>query len=104
MGNAIKFPLGQICYVDISTEFLKPTFVFIGDNVTPINSTVNIFQDLILIPTCHLHEKILKPDRKIKDQHRAIGASVTHNTSTFLFILLNGAIFGKSQKRDWNLS
>lgn len=43
MGNAIKFPLGRICDIDISTEFLKLTFVFIGDNVTPINSTVNIF-------------------------------------------------------------
>lgn len=58
-GNAIKFPLGQICDIDISTEFLKSTFVFIQDNVTPINSAVNAFQDPIPIPTCHLHKQML---------------------------------------------
>jgi hypothetical protein len=73
--------------MDISTEYLKPTFVFIGDNVTPINSTVNIFQDLNLIPTCHLHEKILiKAGYKIKDQHISIDACTTHHIRIFLIV------------------
>lgn len=62
-GNAIKFPLGQICDMDISTEFLKPTFVSIGDNGTPINSTVNVFQDIIPFPTCHLHKQMLMKNK-----------------------------------------
>lgn len=91
--------------MDISTEFLKSTFVFIGDNVTPINSAVNVFQDPIAMPTCHLHKQMLMRKESQTTRFRDPPRSVViipaqHITVVLFFVLINRDIVGKYQRKE----